>query len=150
MNFFQAQNDLVGRLKEKVPLVKEVFTSNSVATLVTNTPKITPCIYLIYDGYFLDQKMSASELKTQMVHQRWIVMVVTRNQSLGLLQGGADSKDMAGDVLTQVIEAVLGWKPPTSSRVFRLADGSKPMYSEEGVDYTPLTFVIPTTITGAG
>lgn len=145
MNFFKVEQAMVDRIKANMPEIVEVFLSDSIADLLTKPPKMTPVAYVIYDGYSLTPDAKTTQ-DAQLVTQRWLVLVVTRNTAGGMLKVST-VRQPAGDYIGRMLGLFLGWVPPELHRGLKLAEAPKPMYGPQGIDFYPVAFetVIPVT-----
>jgi phage gp37-like protein len=140
-NFLALEGELVARLKEQlssqVPPV-HVLTSSELADVVEEK-QLTPAVHVMYRGYAVGE--GRYDGKACPVMQSWLAVVVTR--STRNLASGLDARQQAGALAGVVLEALMGFKPASSSKPLMLVNAPQADYSG-GHQYIPFGFAIET------
>ena len=126
-NYLAAEPLIVARLKEKV--TDAIILSSWGVPTIQEKPDLPASVIV-----FLEQDKPgaiADVGASQKVEQTWLCLVVVR-----------DAENAAGELISQVIRAMAGWKPAGSpfSAFKRVKSTYSPDYSPNGVFYFPLAF----------
>lgn len=104
---------------------------------VTEATQVTPAVHLVYQGYRVVEGNSSG--RTVRLEQTWLATVATRNMKN--LRTGEAARADAGQIASQVAQALMGFKPAQASKPLRLVDGPSAGFSK-GFAYLPLAFVV--------
>lgn len=141
-NFLALEQLLVTRLKSTLPepaaaagfKTVHVLTAADLAG-VTVEQQLTPAVQIIYQGYKKVQGRSDGKVAT--IGQTWLVTVATRN--LRDVKSGQAARNEAGLLASLVLDALMGWKPPSFSKPLELVDAPNGGHLA-GFFYLPLAF----------
>ncbi|MBK5072573.1 hypothetical protein I2492_06060 [Budviciaceae bacterium CWB-B4] len=134
---------IIERLKEKLTDFTEITGAAGLAQVQDeNIP--APAAYVIYQGDVLNASPGATggvQARQQFVTQLWaVVIVVYFADGRGL---GEQVNSIAGPYLSQVIDALSGWKPDTNNCLpIKRHPQQLPAQYEDGYGFFPLVFQV--------
>lgn len=147
-NLFFIEDKIKERLLATVPEIKSIYLTDNFSDLFKpDSPKITPSVYVAYDSYTVTAD-AEKELQSQMIRQKWVVILVVSNMAASPLPTSKSGKIKAGELSRKIMENLLGWTPTGAHRMLRLAEPPKPVFGNDGVDYYPQAFSINIAING--
>lgn len=128
-DYLVAESAIVQRLRNTMAGV-EVMTSGDITVQDGRVTK-TPYVRVLYGGDRITSQAGRGE--ALFLTQRWLVVLVVRD-------GG--SRQDAGSMLLDIMQALSGWQPvPDTGRMVR-ADSPEPEYGD-GLAHFPLAFDLP-------
>ena len=140
MNYLAVESLIIDRLTAEVPALRAVLSADALTDL-TEGVQTTPAAYVLYDGDDVPSTdgKRAGDGARQLVSQRWLVVLAVRNA-----RGGADAREDAGPLLTQILAALAGYHPQPAPpaqvyRPLKRAQAPRPGY-HAGYGYFPLLF----------
>ena len=132
-NYLSVEDALIERLRSCLPDLADVRSEASLDG-VKGAQLPTPSALVLWAG---DQVIHDSNPKAQLVAQTWVVCLVVKHSGD---RTGAQARDAAGPLITQVIQAVRGWAPFDGADEFRWTEGVQPELVPGGTLYVPLAF----------
>lgn len=135
-DYLSAEPLIVARLRDQVEAVPDanVLTAADLAGVEARAQH-TPALHVIYDGDEPAGEAGQSEYgDTQVVQQRWLVVVAVRSARDTL--GGAGARALAGPLLVAVIQALAGWRPSADHSPMVRANAPRPVF-DAGFAYYP-------------
>lgn len=140
--FADIEEKIISRLRERLGGAVTVEPLRE-AERVPDLRQKAPAAWVIYDGYRLGDSVPSVPGLQQIVME-WFVVVAARSA-----RGNGDvdeARDMAGELASKVIEALLGYDLGSGKRL-RLAEAPGPEY-DAGYCHLPLAFTCAATFKG--
>lgn len=134
-DYLCAEQLIIERLRQQIPDLRAVLAAADLADL-TEAQQTTPAVHVIYDGDRLGD--SAGRGAGQMVYQRWLTVVTVR--SARGQRSGAGAREVAGPIITEVIQSLAGWAPSDAHQPLVRVSAPRPHYSAGGYAYIPLAW----------
>jgi len=137
LDFWVLEAELLERLRATLGASRPGLHLLGAADLagVTEERQLSPAVHVLYQGYqVLELNSPRSAARVQ---QTWLAVVATRN--VRALKAGAESNGQAGLLAGQVLQALMGWKPPSATKALGLAGAPGPRFAA-GHQYLPLAF----------
>lgn len=107
-NYFEAEEAIVARLKERVPELKDVLTPFSIGDMLESSQP-SPTVHVIYGGdAFPANDAGKGEIRT--VGQRWLIVLAVRSTK-AQLQQTTEIRNIAGVLIPKILQALQGWTP---------------------------------------
>ncbi|MBB5204404.1 hypothetical protein HNQ51_001718 [Inhella inkyongensis] len=135
VDFWALEAELLERLRASLSGTQPGLHLLGAADLagVTEERQLSPAVHVIYQGYqVLEQRGKVARLQ-----QTWLVVVATRN--VRALKAGAEAGGRAGLLAGQVMQALMGWQPPSAAKPLALSAAPGPRF-QAGHQYLPLAF----------
>lgn len=137
VDFWALEAELLERLRATLGVSQPGLHLLSAADLagVTEERQLSPAVHVIYQGYQvaeLNQRRNAAR-----VQQTWLAVIATRN--VRALKSGAESGGRAGLLAGQVLQALMGWQPPSATKPLALGAAPGARFAA-GHHYLPLAF----------
>lgn len=133
MHFLALESQLIERLRARLPQQIHVLSAAALAD-VMGGKQPAPAVMVLYGGY---QPLEAEGRASVLFEQTWQTVVVTRSH--GTLASGFDARTAGGEIASQVIAALAGWKPEAASSFLKLDRAASPDY-DSGWLYLPLAW----------
>lgn len=106
---------------------------------VVNMPTKFPALFVVHDGFEIDQIMGQTQAAK--VSPRWLVIVAVKN--VADIRDGHPARDDSTDIATHVIATLMGWQPsPAYQPLQPINPPLKPIYND-GLLLYPLAFKAP-------
>ena len=128
-------NMIAARLTETVAELRSVKTAADIAGIEEKSIQ-TPCCFVLYQGD--NPQDGQRDFDARMVTQRWLVILAVRNKRDQA--GGAGVQEIAGPLLSQIIDSIGTWQPGTNFRRPQRTAGPSPGWSPGGSGYYPLAY----------
>lgn len=141
-DYLAAEPLIVARLQAQVAGVPaaHVLTAADLAGVEARA-QITPSLHVLYDGDEPAGEAGQSETgDTQIVQQRWLVVVAVR--SARDTRGGSGARALAGPLMVAVIQALAGWRPSADHGPMIRASAPRPLF-DPGFAYYPQLYRCP-------
>lgn len=135
-NYLCAEPALIERLRVEVPELAFVDGSRSVNEVV-NRAVPTPAALVLFGGDTI--KESADWGATQVVHQRWVIELVVKDD--WAVESGQGERLAAGLLISKVLKALAGWNPTDEHREMYRAQAAAPVNPGSGEGYYQLAFM---------
>lgn len=139
-NYFIAGTLIQQRLREQVPGLAFVDGSRSIKEIIDRTCA-TPAAVVVYDGDIIKDApgQSADLGRVQVVQQRWHIELLVHNHSSFV--SGEGEREEAGQLLSQIINALSGWAPSNEHKAMRRIQAPLPTHTNDGYGYYPIKFI---------
>lgn len=135
-NYLGIEPLIVTYWQAAVPALADRVFAIGEAENVEKFRQFTPGGLVYYDGYSIASKSDKG--KANALDQLWVLVVQVRN--VRDARSGAPARVDAGELISDTIDAFVGWQPDAGYREFQLAPSNyKPSYLP-GYAYFPLTF----------
>lgn len=138
-NYLEAEQLIKAKLETELasnsPKV-HVKTAADIAGIEEDSQR-TPAVYIVYDGDTVGE--DAGYGQSNIVKQRYMAVITVRNKST--IRSGEKTREDAGELLSQVISILSGWKPGNGYSELKRVDSIPPGYSA-GFGYFPVAFEI--------
>jgi hypothetical protein len=132
-NYLSAEQLIIDRLEAQIDGVHVLSAAD--LSGVDETRQVTPAVHVIYNGDDLGDR--AGDGADQIVRQRWLTVVATRN--VRNISDGKAAREDAGKIVLEVLDALAGWQPDGEhGNLVRIA-GPSPAY-RTGYLYIPLAW----------
>jgi hypothetical protein len=102
---------------------------------VEKASRPSPCLYLVFDGYRVQE--STNRGKAARVETRWLVIVCVKHSNN--TPDGAPARSVAAPMVQAVLGHLLGWQPAPGSVPLSLVSGPRPDF-KDGLLLFPLAF----------
>lgn len=137
LDFWALEAELLERLRSTVGTNQPGLHLLGAADLagVTEERQLSPAVHVLYQGYQVKELNSRGNVAR--VQQTWLAVVATRN--VRALKAGAESNGQAGLLAGQVLQALMGWQPPSATKPLSLGGAPGPRFAA-GHHYLPLAF----------
>ena len=128
-DYLEAGGLIIARLRQQLPDVRVAPTWSF--TEIKETPDLAPSLLVLLEGD--TPGSSIANGKDHKVEQRWTVVVIVR-----------DAESEAGPMISRVISALAGWKPPNGrfTTLQRVPSSHTPDWTPAGVFYFPVAFAV--------
>ncbi|MBL4797643.1 MAG: hypothetical protein JKY50_09525 [Oleispira sp.] len=138
--FVDLENDIVARLKEKVPSNVRVMTSAELAS-VTEGNQPTPAVHVIYRNYRVTE--NRPDGKAARIEQQWMLVVAVKN--LREMTSGSAARSDAMELADIVAPSIMGWQPSAAAKPFKISNAPAAAQGQ-GHYYLPLVFTTETNV----
>lgn len=137
LDFWVLEAELLERLRACLAASRPGLHLLGAADLagVTEERQLCPAVHVLYQGYQVKELNSRGNVAR--VQQTWLAVVATRN--VRALKAGAEAGGLAGLLSGQVLQALMGWQPPSATKPLALAGAPSPRFAA-GHQYLPLAF----------
>lgn len=137
-DYLAVGEQMIQRLREKVPELKDVLPVAEIGELDDNDRLRSPMAYVAYGGdVTVVSSVAGAAVKAKQV---WFAVLAVRN--VRPTSGAAgDSHREAGPLLTKMIGALTGWKPEAARGAMTRVTGPAPSYLSKFSLY-PLQFEV--------
>lgn len=133
LDYLAPEEALIQLLKSSIPALADVHAEGSLTTM-KETALESPSALVVYAGDRLDE---SDESQASLVHQAWLVVLAVKAPGD---RTGADARNMAGPLITQILETVRGFEPGDRFTAFRRINGPRPELLPGGTLFIPLAF----------
>jgi hypothetical protein len=123
---------IVARLEERFAPDVRVFTAPDLDG-VEERKQVTPAVHVLYGGSTPANQVPGEVL----LEQTWTVVAAAR--SVRDVRSGSTARSAAGEIVTGVIQGLLGWRPGPGVRPLELQSAPPSQY-RFGFIYIPVTF----------
>lgn len=141
-NFFGIEQALIERIREQVPGLADV---GSVSKLAGYADVPSPAVYVMPDD--AEVEGGPNDGAVQVIRQRWQVVVTVAHMQDVLTEDYDTTAKRAGEILYQVCQALIGWRPASGWERFALRAMLPPQYDPGYGDF-PALFETGFVITG--
>jgi hypothetical protein len=132
-NYLSAEQLIIDRLEAQIDGVHVLSAAD--LSGVDERSQVTPAVHVVYDGDDLGDR--AGDGAAQIVRQRWLTVVATRN--VRAIGSGKAAREDAGTVILQALAALAGWQPSEEHGQMVRIPGPRPAY-RDGYLYVPITW----------
>ena len=136
VNYFEAEEAIVARLRASMPELKDVLTPFSIGDMIESSQP-SPCAHVIYGGDTLPGNESGKN-DSRTVGQRWLVVLAVRTPK-AQLQHTSEIRSIAGALVPKMLGALQGWAPVEWMRPLGRVSGPAAGYSSSFA-YFPFMF----------
>lgn len=135
LDFLALEADIVARLRARCPAARAVLTAEDLADVQARS-QTTPALHVIYGGYrVLEASDTGRNARTE---QTWVVVVALRAATQRATAASAP-RVRAGELVGELLAALMGWRPAANMRPLTLANGPRPVF-RDGCAYLPFAF----------
>jgi hypothetical protein len=139
-NFLEAEGAIIARIRDNVP---ELAACGSYLTLTSlgHSALSFPSAWVGFGGYQLDGAPLAGGA-VQQIRQVWnVTLIVKAEEDVG---DGALVRSTAGELITQILKLLMGWKPGDRFRPLELVNAPDPDYGDGvGLFHFSFAFSMP-------
>jgi hypothetical protein len=149
-DFFSLEPLLIARLRATVTGIRVVLSGMDMDGLL-DLPQQTPAIYVLYSDYGIADQVDAD--REARITQTWLVVVAV--QSVRTPKSGTDVRHLAGPLLGNVLQSLLGWQPDSAHMPLQLETAPRWSYQpptakqQAGLLHIPLAFSTTLFLTGS-
>jgi len=133
VSFLDAEDAIIERYQQRVGA--RIYSTDELAQIEEKS-QVVPSVHVIYDGWAPTQAVDQGAV--QEIEHRWLAVVCVRSASQRNQAAGKRQK--ASEIIDEVIQATIGWRPGQGYKPLLFADSPKPAYSDAGFAYFPLAF----------
>jgi len=143
-NYLSVEPLIKARLQEAARELPKVLAADDLEG-VKEASQMTPAIHLLNLPDYIPQGKGDSAIrgKSQIVHQRWLTVIVVKN-----VRDAAALRQAAGPLISGVIKALQGWKPSKEHGEMYRKDAPYRQTYRNGFGYFPLLFTTRIITTG--
>ena len=137
VNYFEAEDAIVQRLRDNVPELKDVLTPFGLAEMMESSQG-SPVVHVVYAGDNVAGN-DAGQGASRVVVQKWLVILAVRTPK-AQLQKTTEIRTLAGTIVPKVLGCLQGWAPVSWMRPLGRASGGPPAGYSSSFAYFPFMF----------
>lgn len=145
VNYLEAEQGIVERLRLKVPELLTIYTPATLGD-VEEISQVCPAAHVIYNGETVMSRAGnaqaspwdAGDGKLVTAYQYWLVVLTTRNVA-AQLQNVSALRENTGLIMTKILQALQGFKVSENTSPLLRITAPAPEY-KAGFSYYPFVF----------
>ncbi|GEK71596.1 MULTISPECIES: phage tail terminator protein [Halomonas] len=137
-DYLAAEQAIIDRLTARLPEVA-IQSAPDLAGVVEDR-QVTPAVIVLYAGDQVPGGDAVDQGDYHRIRQRWMTVVSVR--SARGQRSGEGVREAAGPLLTQVIQALGGWRPAKGLGRMVRESAPRPAFTRGGYGYFPLQWGI--------
>lgn len=144
-NYFDAENAIVERLRDRVDGIQKIYTPFDLSGVIESS-QASPSLHVVYSGDVITGVQVSGTSQTSVVgrgqgrtvDQRWLIVLAVRTAA-AQLQQTSEIRKLAGAKIPAILDALQGWQPVEWMRPLSRVSGPPAGYSSSFA-YFPFLF----------